>query len=70
MEDGYEVVKVTEVQAEVPLLYGGFISNNLLALGDRHQLHLATIGTKPSPLLSLDTLKFSYVDFFADEEGL
>jgi hypothetical protein len=70
VEDSYEVVKVSEVLAEEPLLSGRFVSNNILLLQDHHNLYLANVGDQPHPLQPLETYKFSYLDFFIDEEGL
>lgn len=70
IEDNFEVVKVIHTTEEHPLLFGKFISNSLLVVGNQQGLQLATIGHRPSPLLPLNLDKFSYIDFFIEEEGM
>lgn len=37
---------------------------------DKYNVYLTTVGDRPQELLPLNTSKFSYVDFFVDEENL
>ena len=53
VEDGYEVLKVSEIAMEESLLKGNFVSNNVLLLQDSRTLYLSTIGDKPSELIPL-----------------
>jgi hypothetical protein len=70
IEESYEVVKVSEVTVEDKILSGRFVSNNLFWVGDNTGLHLANINDKPSPLLLTNMDKFSYINFFIEEDGL
>lgn len=55
---------------EQPLLFGRFISNSLFIVGNEQGLYLGTIGEVPNLLLAINSDKFSYIDFFVEEEGL
>lgn len=66
IEEGYEVVKVSEVLLQEKLLSGKFVSNNLFWVGDSNGLSLANINDKPELFLATNIEKFSYINFFIE----
>ena len=49
-------------------MFGCFISNSLLMVANKRGISLQTVSGSPKKVINYDQNKFSYVDFFIDEE--
>ena len=69
VENTIEYIKVSEINHVSGILTGKFLSNNLLLFLTQEGVELSNINDKLLPLQKINFDKFSYIDFFNEEEG-
>lgn len=69
IDDTYEWHHVYTTNTDCTILYGTFLSNNLMVLLSERGIELTAVGETPEVVTKIEFSNFNYIDFFNSEEN-